>query len=83
MADMTDAERSVMNQHVQYWKAQLDAGRAIAFGPVADPKGSWGLALAAVESEDILHDVLAGDPAIAANIGMRYEVLSMPMAITR
>lgn len=83
MADMTEAERSVMSQHVQYWKAQLEASRAIAFGPVADPRGPWGLALATVESEVILQDMLAKDPAILADIGMHYDVLAMPMAITR
>lgn len=83
IADMNEAERSVMAQHVQHWREQLDAGRAIAFGPVADPSGSWGLGLACVEDDAVLTEMLARDPAILANIGMRYEVLPMPMAVTR
>jgi hypothetical protein len=45
MVDMTPAEREVMQQHAAYWRVLLAEGKAIAFGPVADPKGAWGLGM--------------------------------------
>ncbi|WP_049623528.1 hypothetical protein [Frateuria defendens] len=32
--DMTEAEAGAMREHVAYWSALVQQGRAIAFGPV-------------------------------------------------
>lgn len=37
--DMTPPEAKAMNEHVAYWTGLLSSGKAIAFGPVMDPKG--------------------------------------------
>src|ERR1700674_1412576 len=47
--DMTDTERAAMLKHVAYWRELLDEGTAIVFGPVADPKGTWGVGIVRVE----------------------------------
>ena len=52
-------------------------GTAIAFGPVADPKGGWGVGIIAVGDDDELRHLQNGDPAIRADIGIKYEVYPM------
>lgn len=63
VSDMTDEERSIMNQHVTYWRDLLDKGIAIVFGPVMDPKGPFGMAVVEVADEQQLNEIIAGDPA--------------------
>ena len=74
-ADMTPAERETMQKHAAYWRELLAQEKAIAFGPVADPKGVWGLGIVNVRDEQELGELLARDPALA--IGMRWEKLPM------
>ena len=81
--DMTDAERAIMTEHVAYWTGLRDQGVAIAFGPVIDPSGPWGLGLVEVEHLDAVAAVIADDPAIRANAGFRTEVLPMATAVVR
>jgi uncharacterized protein YndB with AHSA1/START domain len=77
MLDMNETERAAMQAHVAYWRGKLAEGVAIAFGPVADPAGGWGVGLLAVADEAALAAFQAGDPVIQANIGLRYETLPM------
>jgi uncharacterized protein len=81
--DMTDQERQVMNEHVGYWTQRLKEGVAVAFGPVGDPKGAWGLGLIEVDSADQVKTFEANDPVIKAGLGFQYEVLPMMQAIVR
>lgn len=82
--DMTESERRVMGEHVQYWKGLLQAGTAHAFGPVADPKGAWGVGILEVRAgEAEVRELEAKDPAVASRSGFRYEILPMPQAIVR
>jgi hypothetical protein len=80
-ADMTPAEAEVMGRHVAYWTGFVEKGVAIVFGPVADPKGAWGVGILQVETEDQLRTIQENDPA--RSIGARYETLPMPRAIFR
>jgi len=77
MQDMTADERAVMLAHSQYWRTKLAEGVAVAFGPVADPSGGWGLGILEVRDEAELHAVQAADPAIQSGRGFRYESLPM------
>jgi uncharacterized protein YndB with AHSA1/START domain/uncharacterized protein YciI len=81
--DMRPEEMQVMQQHVEYWKMQLHKGVAIAFGPVADPEGAWGVGLVEVAGADELAALQQADPAIRSGIGMRYEALPMPRLMVR
>jgi hypothetical protein len=81
LADMTQEEAAIMQAHVGYWTEKLHEGKAIVFGPVADPAGPWGLGVIRVTSEDQLREFEANDPAIASNRGFRYEVLPMLQAV--
>jgi uncharacterized protein YciI len=78
--DMTDAERAIMGEHISYWHELANRGTAIAFGPVADPAGSWGLAVVEADSEDEVRSLGVADPAITSQLS-RFEIYSMPGAI--
>lgn len=80
-ADMSEAERRIMGEHVAYWTALADRGVALAFGPVADPAGGWGVGILAVADEAALERLRSDDPAIRAGIGFRYESLPMPRVV--
>src|SRR5271169_1095313 len=49
--DMNAEEKAMMAEHVAYWKAKLDSGQVVVFGPVFDPKGSYGMGVVAVPDE--------------------------------
>ena len=74
MMDMTDDERGIMQQHVQYWAKLLERGTAIAYGPVLDPKGGYGIGVVCVDTDEELQLVMANDPANGLN---KYEFTPM------
>jgi uncharacterized protein YndB with AHSA1/START domain/uncharacterized protein YciI len=78
MLDMTADERAVMKAHGEYWRGKLAEGSVIAFGPVADPSGGYGLGLVAADDEAAVRVFEANDPAIKSERGFRYE--HVPMA---
>jgi hypothetical protein len=47
------------------------------YGPVADPKGVWGLGVIRVKNEEQMRELVERDPAVLARIGASYEVLPM------
>jgi uncharacterized protein YciI len=71
---MSDEERNIMYQHIAYWKEYLDKGIMLVFGPVMDPKETYGLGIVAVDSEEQLAGLIENDPAAKIN---RYEYHSM------
>jgi len=81
--DMTDAEAKLMQQHVAYWKGLMDRGLVIVFGPVADPKGVYGVAILELEEEADANALGINDPTIKANVGFHLEVYPMDRAILR
>ena len=81
MMDMTEREAETMQAHGAYWKRLAEAGTAIAFGPVADPKGGWGVGIIAVTDDDELRRLQNGDPAIRESLGMKYEAYPMPTVV--
>ena len=81
MQDMTSDERAVMQAHGLYWRGKLAEGHVIAFGPVADPAGGWGVGIVAVRDEAELQTFQNEDPAIKSKIGLCYEALPMLTAV--
>jgi len=55
----------------------------IVFGPVADPKGGWGLGVVRARDEAEVAAFEAGDPVVRSGRGFRYEVLPMVSAVFR
>ena len=74
---MTEVERKIMQEHVDYWKDLSDRRVAIIFGPVLDPKGIWGVAIVEVASKPEAHILGRNDLAVQAGI------YPMPGAILR
>ena len=72
--DMTDEERSIMIQHAQYWRGLMNDGYVLAFGPVLDPKGVYGLGIIEADSAEQVNGFMAKDPATTINT---YEVWPM------
>ena len=67
MKDMTDEERSIMKQHVEYWKSYVEQRIMIVLGPVMDPKGGYGIGIIRVKDEDELKLLISNDPANGLN----------------
>lgn len=77
--DMTEEEKLVMLNHVLYWQPYVDDGTVIVLGPVADPKGGYGVAVVSVNDEEHLNQLVIKDPA---NSLCSYEIYPM-RAVTR
>jgi uncharacterized protein YciI len=80
---MTEDETKAMHEHVAYWTKAMEQGRVIVFGPVADPKGFWGVGIVQVESEDQVEDLTSKDPIILAGLGFQSEVYAMPQIMVK
>ena len=71
-----------MIEHVKRWKNLTDEGLAIAFGPVLDPKGVWGVAIE-VSNEMEAQRLVSEDPVTKARLG-HIEIYPMaPNSIAR
>ena len=82
-ADMTEEEGAVMEKHFGYSAGVVQDRRVIVYGPVADPKGTFGAAVLEVAGEDEARAIAEGDPAIAADAGFDFELHPMPDTIVR
>lgn len=63
---MTDEEQELMARHAAYWQPLIDSGQMVAFGPVLDGSGSWGLGVVEVDDEDELRALAASDPVVVS-----------------
>jgi uncharacterized protein YciI len=81
--DMTEEEGAVMQEHFGYWAGLIEERRAVAYGPVMDPAGTYGIAVLEVDDEGAARSMAEEDPAITANAGFAFEVHPMPDAIVR
>ena len=71
---MTDEEKAIMGQHVNYWTEKMNNGKVVAFGPVLDPNGPYGLGIVATDDEQEVIALIEGDPAGKIN---QYEYFPM------
>jgi uncharacterized protein YciI len=65
--DMTAEERTIMQQHVAYWMQLMHQGKVVAFGPVMDPKGAYGLGIICADNDEEVKKFMAEDPANGLN----------------
>ena len=63
---MTDAEREIMNRHAAHWRAYLDRGDMVVFGPVLTDDDSYGLAVVETDDEQALREFAAQDPVVTS-----------------
>ena len=54
--DMTGDEAAIMQSHVSYWTELMAKGLAVVFGPVADPRGPWGLGIVRAQDDVQVYD---------------------------
>jgi uncharacterized protein len=81
--DMSDAEADVMHAHFGYWAEVIAQRKAVAYGPVGDPRGTYGVAILDVTDEDTARQVIRSDPAVLSQVGFDFELHPMPDAIVR
>lgn len=82
-ADMTEAEGAIMQQHFAYWANVISSGKVVAYGPVMDPRGAYGIAILEVEDENSARNIAENDPVVLSNVGFKIEVHPMPKAVVR
>ncbi|MDQ1143998.1 uncharacterized protein YciI [Bacillus sp. SORGH_AS 510] len=78
--DMTDEERKIMLEHINYWTDKQNQGIALVFGPVLNPAEPHGLAIIEVENEEQVPKLIAEDPAVIAGL-MTTEFYPMKAVI--
>lgn len=83
MQDMTETELNLMRAHSAYWHGHLTAGAAVAFGPVADPAGPYGVGILELDDAADPKTLVNQDPAMLANAGFKSEIYVMPRLIAR
>ena len=64
--DMSDEEREIMGRHGQHWQPLIESGEMVAFGPVGDDTGSWGLGVIETDDADRVRALAAEDPAVTS-----------------
>lgn len=81
--DLSPSEADVMMRHALYWQDLIARGvlRVFALGLVMDPAGAFGIAVMEREDESAVRALTDRDPAIAAGIGMHYEIHLMPRGV--
>jgi len=81
--DLTETEGKLMQEHAAYWQSLMDRGLVVAFGPVFDPKGGYGVGIVELEDTADPSDLGINDPTIKANVGFRFEIYPMPRVMVR
>lgn len=77
MTTMTPEEMQLMQAHGAYLQGFLEKGWAIAYGPVADPNGPFGMGVFQLPDEIDPQSIAQSDPTILSGTGFRYEILPM------
>ena len=72
--DMTPEERTIMEQHIVYWKAHMAKGNVVVFGPVMDMRGPYGMGVVKAANEEEVKAFTQNDPAAKINT---YEFFPM------
>ena len=81
--DMTSTEREVMQTHGAYWSSLADKGVAIVVGPVADPAGTWGVAIVESTDQATARALADADPVSTSGLAFQYDIFPMPRVILR
>ena len=80
--DMSEPERATLVEHGRYWTQLMEQGKAVAFGPVHDPAGPYGLGILIADDMAEAEALRDADPAILAAHGLRAELAPMPRLVT-
>jgi uncharacterized protein YciI len=80
--DMSPEERAAMTEHAAYWSRLTAAGKVLAYGPVNDPAGPYGIGIVLAETEAEALAMRDADPAVTAPFGIRAEIAPMLRLLT-
>jgi len=78
---MIDIERGRAATHGPARCVLVGVGSAIAFGPVADPQGGYGVAVIAAPEAAAVRELSTHDPVILADAGLSYAIHPMPQVV--
>ena len=79
---MSEGERATMIAHAAYWASLAARGTALAYGPVHDPEGSYGIAIFRAEGQAEAEMVRDADPALSSPHGFGSEIMPMLSLVT-
>jgi uncharacterized protein len=79
---MTEDERAAMAEHARYWSGLAAQGQVLAFGPVADPDGPYGIAIVLAGDPGTAEAMRDGDPILSFAEGFRSELAPMLALVT-
>ncbi len=74
--DLTEEERAVMMQHAAYVRGFFENGSVLAYGPVLDPEGSFGMGLLEMTDLAEAEEFAKNDPSIKCGMN-RYTISPM------
>src|SRR3954471_6011480 len=80
--DMTKAERELMGRHAVYWRELMARGHVVAFGPVDDPAGGYGVAVGTADSPEEARRFADEDPAVTSELKFSTEIAPMLSLVT-
>ncbi len=80
--DQNEEEKSVMQQHMQFWVELTDKRNSIVYGPVFDPQGVFGMAVIEVDNEEEADIIAKNDPAVSSEV-CSYELIPMQVGMIR
>jgi uncharacterized protein YciI len=79
---MSEDERTTMRAHIAYWTELTAEGRVLAFGPVEDEQGTYGLAIVVAHDRADAERLRDGDPAVRSSHGFTTELSAMARLVT-
>jgi hypothetical protein len=79
---MDGTEQEMMAAHAAYWAGLARAGHVVAFGPVLDPSGPYGVGLVLARDLDEVDGLVGKDPAMVSSDGFVTEVQPMGALVT-
>jgi uncharacterized protein YciI len=81
--EMSEGEAAIMQEHFGYWSKLISERQVVAYGPVMDPKGTYGVGILEVDDDETAARIAENDPAIRSNADFDFELHPMPDTIAR
>lgn len=74
--DISEDEKKIMLLHRDYWMDFMRKGILLIYGPVSDPKATFGMGVVEVDSLEEINSLIEKDPAVTNKLGF-YEIYPM------
>ena len=79
---MSEEEKTTMLEHVRYWGELAATGQTLAYGPVHDPTGGYGIGIVLAENAQDAERIRDGDPVMRSSHGFRTEIFPLLRLVT-